>query len=314
MGITLDADLYLLCSMFNINYRKLSDEYSGLSVEEIMKKEAKQGNTAAANFDASILGNPIKFIELFGLQNCGNKYAILSNMNEYDLKELLPLLNQADLVAGLNFFTKDKLIDLIGGLPIEQLVKLTFEMFSPEQLMQYMPEDQLNKVLTSPDMDKDLEIKYLQTLKPEILAQMLEAATGQPVSGSQDVGLDGKADFNVESLMKQISELPDDKFREAMMGIPLANKQNFVLKMAKENPKIFQLFDASAYTNIIDHRRNKEDIVKASIVIQHAQLVEMIKELPRDLTAVVLTQIDTKKFADVLLKSFKNIISQIIAG
>ena len=132
MGITLDADLYLLCSMFNINYRKLSDEYSGLSVEEIMKKEAKQGNTAAANFDASILGNPVKFIELFGLQNCGNKYAILSNMNEYDLKELLPLLNQADLVAGLNFFTKDKLIDLIGGLPIEQLVKLTFEMFSPE--------------------------------------------------------------------------------------------------------------------------------------------------------------------------------------
>jgi hypothetical protein len=31
----------------------------------------------------------------------------------------------------------------------------------------------------------------------------------------------------------------------------------------------------------------------------------MLEELPKDLTAVVLTQIDTKKFADVLLANFK---------
>ena len=314
MGITLNTDIYMLCSMFNISSKKLSNEYFGMSVEEIMQAEAKQGNTAAAKFDSSILNDPAKFIELFGLKDCGNKYAILSNMNEQDLKDLLPLLDQSDLIAGLNFFTKDKLIDLIGGLPMEQLVKLTFEMFSPEQLMQYMPDEQMNKVLTSPEMDKGLEMKYLKTLRPEVLAQMIEAATGQPAAGSNDIGMDGKANFDVENLMNQISGLPDDKFREAMIGMPTVNKQNFILKMGKENPKIFQLFKPDAFTNIINSKKNKEDIIRASSVIKPEQLIGMLKHLPQDLTAVVLTQIDTKKFADILLSSFKNIISQLIAG
>lgn len=314
MGITLDTNIYLLCSMFNISFKKLSNEYSGMTVEEIMKAEAQQGNTAAAKFDTTILNDPIKLIELFGLKDCGNKYAILSNMNEHDLKALLPLLNQSDLMAGLNFFTKEKLIDMIGGLPIEQLVKMTFEMFSPEQLMQYMPEDQMNKVLTSDKMDKGLEKKYLKSLKPEVLAQMLEATTGQPAAGAEDIGADGKANLDGQSLMNQISALPDDKFQEAMINMPSASKKNFILSMSKENPKIFQLFEPKAFTKIINSRKDKEEIVKASHVIKPEQLVKMIKNLPKDLTAIVLTQIDTKKFADILLSSFKNILSQIIAG
>lgn len=314
MGITLNTDIYMLSSMFNISFKKLSNEYFGMSVEEIMQAEAEQGNAAAAKFDSSILNDPAKFIELFGLENCGNKYAILSNMNEQDLEELLPLLEQDDLIAGLNFFTKDKLIDLIADLPIEQLVKLTFEMFPPEKLMQYMPDEQMNQVLTSPEMDKDFEMKYLETLRPEILAQMIEAATGQPAIGSEEAGMDGNTNFDMASLLKQISELPNDKFKEAMIGMPTENKQKFILNMGKENPKVFQLFKPEAYTNIINDKKSKEDIIGAAHVIKPEQLIKMIKQLPQDLTAVVLTQIDTKKFADVLLSGFKNIISQLVAG
>jgi len=313
MGITLNVDTYLLCSMFNISTKKLSGEYSGKSIEEIMQAEAAQGNVAAASFDKEILSDPAKLIEFFKLNNVGNVYSILSNMSEKDLKDLLPKLDKADMVAGLNFFTKDKLLDLVSKLPPEQLVKMVFEMFSPEQLMQLMPETQLNKFLKSDKLDKGMELRYLKSMKPEILAQMLEAATGQQVGTA--TGLDGKMQgLSSSSLSSQIASLPDDKFQEAMQNIPPQNKRDFILKMAKEDPKLFQLFEPSAYANIIGSRKEKQDIVKSASVIDPEQLLKMLQQLPKDLTAVVMTQIDPNKFANVLMTNFKDILSQICAG
>lgn len=312
--ITLDTNIILLCSMFNISYRKLSNEYSGMSVEEIMDTEAAQGNTAAANFDRSILGDPVKLMELFKLNDVGNKYAILSNMNEHDLENLLPLLSQTDLIQGLQFFTKDKLLALVEKLPKEDLVKYAFNMFSQEQVMQMMPDDQLNKVLTSEQLDKNMVQKYLSTLKPEVLAQMYEAATGELINNG-NVGLDGhQIGMNLQDLVSKVSMLPDDKFQDAILSIPTQAKKDFTLKLAQENPNIYLLFDAEAYTNIINMKKDKQDMIKASNVIDSKQLVKMLKDLPRDLTAVVLTQIDPKKFADVLIANFKDILAQVIAG
>lgn len=313
MSITIDTDMYLLCSLFNINYKKIVNEYSGMTIEQIMEAEAAQGNSSAAKFDKEILHNPLKLIELFKLKDPGNKYAILNNMNQQDLEDLLPYLDPADLVVGLNFFNKDKLLDMTEALPKDQLLNLVFQMFSPEQLMQYMPEEQLNKILKSTDMDKNLEIKYLQTLKPEVLAQMLEAATGQPV-GSDNIGLDGKMKLDVKSLISQITLLPDDKFQEAMLNIPTQNKREFVLKLANENPKLYQSIDPYAFTNIIGSKKDKDDIIKAANILDPKQLVKMVGQLPKELTSVVLTQIDTKKFADVLIANFKDILSKIIAA
>lgn len=314
MGINLSIDTNLLCSMFNVSAKKLATEYVGMSIEEIMKVEAASGNADAAKFDASILNDPVKLIELFELKDPGNKFSILSNMNQADLDELLPLLQQSDLITGLNYFTKDKLLNMSEDLPKDQLVAMTFEMFSPEQIMQLMPENQLNKALTNTDMDPGLEKKYLSSLKPEIMAQMIEAATGKPAEGSKDVGLDGKANLDGAALAAQIASLPDDKFQEAMINIPPQNKRDFMLKMAKEDPKIFKMFDSDAYTKIIGSKKEKQDIIKSTKALDPAQLVKMVAKLPKNLTAAVLTQIDTSKFADVLQSKFKEILKQITAG
>lgn len=313
--ITLDTDMYLLCSLFNISSQKLSGQYAGKSVEDIMEAEAAQGNTAAANFDKTVLSDPVKLAELFQLNNVGNKFAILSNMSQQDLEDLLPLLNQQDLLIGLNYFTKDKLLDMDELLPKDQLVRLMLEMFSPEQIMQLMPEEQLNKVLKNPNMDKNLEIKYLATLKPEILAQMYEATTGMPAPTIGNSGnISGSPTFDTQKLLTLIKGLPADKFQEAMINIPPQNKREFVLKIAKEDPKVFLMFDSHSYINIINSEKQKEDIIRASSVIDPEQLVKMLTRLPKDLMAVVLTQIDTQMFAQILVANFKNILSQIVAG
>lgn len=338
MSITIDADKHLLCSLFKINYLKLSNEYQGMSVEEIMKAEAAQGNTAATNYSAEILSNPKKLIELFKLTDTGNKYAILNNMSEHDLDEMLPLLNQADLMQGLNFFTKDKLLKMAEELPKEQLVNYTFQMFSQEQIMQYLPEGQINKMLMSTDMDIDQEKKQLMSVKPQVLAVMLESVMGKPIEELQNPGggvvkelsdktgvkgdkpmitsydMNGQPNYNAQAIYEQLVNLPADKFQDAMLAMPKQNKRDFVGKLAKLNPKLYLAVDAHAYTDIISQRKDKDDLVKASSVLKPEQLIKMLQHLPKDLTAVVLTQIDENKFADKLLAGFKNILRELIAG
>lgn len=338
MSITIDADKQLLCSLFKINYLKISNEYQGMSVEEIMKAEAAQGNSAAANYSTEILSNPRKLIELFKLTDTGNKYAILNNMNEYDLNELLPLLHQQDLMQGLNFFTKDKLLKLVEGLPKDQLVKFVFEMFSQEQVMQFLPENQVDKMLTSTDMDPEQAKKQLSSVKPEVLAMMLEAVMGKsieelqndgggatkelsdltgvkdgkPMIASYDMG--GKPKYDGAAIYEQLINLPSDKFQDALLAMPKQSKRDFVMNLAKQNTRLYLAVDSHAYTQMIHQRKDKDEIIKAANVINQEQLVKMITVLPKDLTAVVLTQIDTNKFADKLLANFKNILKEVVAG
>lgn len=313
--ITLNTDMYLLCSLFNISYKKIASDYSGMSIEQIMKKEAESGNTAAAKFDQAILSDPYKLIELFKLNDPNNKFIILRSMNQQDLQELLPMLKDDDLIQGLQFFNKDKLLDMMGDLPKEQLIKLTLQMIPPEQLMQLMPEDQLNKVLTSTDLDKNDVLKFLPMLKPEILAQMYEGSTGLPAPIESNANsISGNVNYNKEQLLNLITDLPADKFQDALLSMPPANKQAFVLQLAKNDNKLFESIDSDAYISIINNNKDKQDIIRYANVISSDQLVKMVQQLPKDLMSVVLTQIDTKKFADELLSKFKNIISEICAG
>ena len=299
--ITLDTDLYSIYKLFNISAKRLS-EYGNKSLEEIMEAEAASGNTAAASFSTEVLNNPTELAKLFKLSSPENKFAILSNLSDHDLKELVPLLDKSDLVYGLNFFTKDKLLKLMDDLPKEQLLKVVFEMFSPEQVMQMMPDKEMDKFLQSYELDKNMVLKNLKALPPEMLAQIIEAATGKPVQSMEQM-----------DLLKELSTLPPEKYKDAMTAIPRQRKRELILQLTKEKPELFQLFSNEAYVKMISNKE-KPDIVKSCKALDPEQLVKMISQLPQDLLAVVMTQMDTEKFAAMLIKNYKDILSQIVAA
>lgn len=299
--ITLDTNLSLICSMINVSYKKITDEYSGMSVEEILEAEAAQGNTSAANLMNDIMNNPAKLVEIFGLNNLGNKYSILSNMSTNDLDKLLPLLNTEDLTVGLKYFDKEKLLKLISKLPKEELVKFMLEMFPPQKLIEYMPKEQIDNFLQSDDLDKGIVLKHLASLPPEVLAQMLENVTGQPVK-----------DMDPNEMINTLSSLSPKKYKDALVSLPDNFKRALILKIVTEEPKLFQLFDTEGFIKIAN-RKDKPDLIKAAEVIDPKELIKMLKELPKELLAVVLTQMDPQDFAEVLIKDHKDIISQIVA-
>lgn len=314
MGIGIEPNIYLICSAFQIDYAKINKEYSGMTINEIMVEEASQGNDLASKFDEEFLSDPKKLIEFLELNNPSNKFAILSNMNERDLDEVLLLLEPEDLVMGLNFFTKEALLQMIAFLPGEQAAKLTLQMFSPEHLMTLMPREALDEVLERKEVKemKNIEEKCACSLPPEIMAQMIEAVTGEVPAGIKDIGIGGNISFDIETLRNQIKAFNDDEFQESILAIPPAHKQLFMLNLTKEKPEVWTFFNPIYFSNAIAEKKEKDDIIKSSAILEPEYLQQMNQQLPQELLAVVLTQVNTKDFSQLLQKNFKEVIGELI--
>ena len=300
MSLVIDSKLEYLQQILKISPVKMQ-EYATMSVDEILESEAAQGNQQAIKLAQELTTNVNLVMELFDLADTNNKYLILRQMNERQLHVFLPEMEEKDLLQGLFFFTEDKLMKMLEELPSEQLVKTVFEMFSKEQIVQLMPEEQLDKFLTSTDIDKNKILKHIQSIPPEYVAQVLEQITGEGVDNLDSI-----------DLAKKFGELNPLEYKNALTSFQPTQKQQLVLSLGKEHNEWFQLFDANAYTKIINREKQQPEVVKAMNVIEPEYIQEMLKELPNDLLSVVITQIDTEKFAYILMNQFPEIMADII--
>lgn len=301
MSIKINTDIAYLQSRLNISDSKMN-VYQNKTVEEILKAEAAEGNQAAIQLAADMFSDVNQLIELFQLADPENKLIIMQSMTSSQLEKLVPLLEQDDLVQGLNYFTQDSLLDLLKDIPKEELVKTVFEMFSQTQIIEYMPEKELDKLLTGVDMDKQFLLQNLQSLPQMYLQQIVESITGE------------ESDDNSTQLVLQISQFGDLDYKNAIMNLQPAQKKSLTYMITNQQNKLFEKFDTDAYTHIINRERDKDETIKAMNVIKPEYLQRMINELPQDLLSVVTTQIDTEKFADALINKFPELLAQFIAA
>lgn len=302
MGLTIESNLEYLQKRLGISSTVFYEKYSQMSIDEIIEAEAAQGNQAAIALAQEILNNTSLVIELFDLADTNNKYRILREMTSQQLQLFVPQMEEKDMIQGLYFFSDDKLMKMLEELPPEQLVETVFQLFSQEEIVQLMPNQQLDKFLTSTDIDKNKILKHIQSIPEEYVAQVLEQITGEAV----------KDDMNSFDLAKQFGQLNPLEYQDALSAFQPTQKQQLVLSLAKEHNEWFQLFDAHAYTTIINREKQKPEVIKGMSVIEPEHIQKMLEELPNDLLSIVITQIDTEKFAEILMDRMPEIIAQII--
>lgn len=301
MSLVIQSTLEYLQSRLNISPAKMQ-VYADKTIEQILEAEAAEGNQAAIQLAADMFTDPSQLIELFQLADPRNKLVIMQSMTSTQLAKLVPMLEVDDLVQGLQFFTQDSLMDLLKEVPKEELVKTVFEMFSQRQVIEYMPEQELDKLLTGTDMDKNLLLKNLQSLPEMYLQQIIESVTGEEASG------------NASELVLQISQMGDREYKQAIMNLQPLQKQELTLSITSSEPKLYEKFSTDAYTHIIMRERQKDETIKSMGVIKPEYLQRMMDNLPQDLLAVVVTQIDTEKFADALITKFPELLAKFVAG
>ena len=301
MSLVIDSNLEYLQNILHISKVTFEEKYANMSVDEILEAEAAQGNQQAIELAQELTTNTSLVMQLFDLADTNNKYMILREMSAQQLQAFLPEMEENDLLQGLYFFTEDKLMKMLEELPAEQLVNTVFQMFSKEEVVQLLPEEQLDKFLTSHDIDKNKILKHMQSIPEEYVAQVLEQITGEAQEGQDSI-----------DLSKKFSQLNPLEYQDALKAFQPTQKQQLVLSLGKEHEEWFQLFDANAYTKVINREKQQPEVVKAMSVIEPEYIQNMITELPNDLLSIVITQIDTEKFADILMNQFPEGMAEII--
>ena len=301
MSLVIDSNLEYLQNILHISKVTFEEKYANMAVDEIIEAEAASGNQQAIELAQELTTNTSLVMELFDLADTNNKYMILRELTAQQLEVFLPEMEEKDLLQGLFFFTQDKLMKMLEELPAEQLVNTAFELFSQEEIVQLMPEEQLDKFLTSTDIDKNKILKHMQSIPPEYVAQVLEQITGESHENMDSI-----------DLSKEFGELNPLEYQDALKAFQPTQKQQLVLSLGKEHEEWFQLFDAHAYTTIMNREKQQPEIIKGMSVIEPEYIQNMIEELPNDLLSLVITQMDTEKFAEILMDEFPEVIAEII--
>lgn len=300
MSIKIDTNLAYLQSRLNISDDRWQ-MYAEKTLEEILEAEAAAGNQEAVKLAADMFTDVNQLIELFQLGDVNNKLVILSEMNSEQLKKLIPMLEEKDLVQGLNFFTKTGLLNMLKDIPKKELLNSVFEMFSEEQLVDKLPERELDRLFKSTELDKGFVLANISCLQTMYIQQILESVTGQETEGSK------------QDLILQLGQLSDSQYQKALTNLHPTQKRELTFQLTSRNKNLYQVFDTTAYAKIIEREKNKDDIVQSMGAIKPEYLEKMIEKLPDDLMSVVLTQVDTTKFADALINKFPELLAQLVA-
>lgn len=301
MSLVIDSNLEYLQNILHISQVTFEEKYANMSVDEIIEAEAASGNQYAIELAQELTSNTSLIMELFDLADTENKYMILRELTAQQLQVFLPEMEESDMLQGLFYFSQDKLMKMLEELPSEQLVNTAFELFSKEEIVKLMPDEQLDKFLTSTDIDKNKILKHMQSIPPEYVAQVLEQITGESHENMDSI-----------DLSKEFGQLNPLEYQDALKAFQPTQKQQLVLSLGKEHEEWFQLFDAHAYTTIMNREKQQPEIVKAMSVIDPEYIQNMITELPNDLLSLVITQMDTEKFAEILKDEFPEVIAEII--
>jgi hypothetical protein len=288
MTISLNTDQYHLMNKLNITTSRMRD-YSDKSVDEIINAEAESGNTVAKDYGRKLFGNVDELIETFQLSDPSNKYNILNQMSAEQREKVLELLDDEDMVIGLNFFTQEKLEQMLGKVSVAESAGVALEAFSLPQIIAMMPEEELEQFFMSSDIPKESFSAQLKNLDPELLIQLAESITGKAADQS-----------DASKLIHQISSLPDKQFKEIMASLDGEIQQSVIYQMANEDKNVLLHFSNQAYTDMVANLQ-KPDMVKSMIALDSESLQRMTKQLPEDLFSIVATQIDTRQFAQLLI-------------
>lgn len=301
MSIVINTDLSFIVQRLHISPEKMQTCYASKSVEEIIEQEAEEGNQEAILFAKEIFTNPIMLVKIFQLADTENKLQFLKEMSAQELKEFLPLMEEEDLNEGLYLFDMNQLMNMLKNVPPEQLVKTVFEMFSKEQIMLYLPEEQLDKFLEDPDIDKGRIMQQLYLIPQTYLAQMYEAVSGENSDRTSS-----------NELLAKIGNLNSMQFTDALRSMNSYAKQKLTMDIADTHIEYYQKFDADAYTNMIRAHKFQPEAAQAMHVLEPEEKIKMLGRLPEDLLSIVITQMDAKIFAEQIIKEHPQLLAKAI--
>jgi len=296
--IAIDTNIYQLQNVLNLSNRRMKD-YASSTIDEILEAEAAQGNTNALTYARKLYNNTSEVIDLFRLFDPENKFQLIQEMTGKQRDAILPMLDIEDMVMGMQFFTKVKLLTMLEDIEPEEMVRLMLNTFNLEEIMLLMPEDELQNFFTNKEVRKEDVAKFLKTLPPELMQQLMESLTGEP-------------SFKVNStdVINQITSLGEQDYEAVMASIDPFILRQIIFSMSAQDSRYMELFDNEVYIGMLNTLM-KPDLIKPMEVLEKETLMKMLEEMDESYLSIVMVQVDTQMFAEYLMKDCETLLEQI---
>ena len=221
-------------------------------------------------------------------------------MNPVDLKYILPLLSEEDLVMGLSFFKQDYILKMLENVSVYELANSALEFFPLEELLKMFDEEDYAMFFMNDELEKEVVMEQIRSLPEDIMQIFIESVTGQP-----------QEDVDANELMTNIESLDDDKFKKFTAALPIEVQMQLAYQLIIDNRERLLMFQPESYIKVLG-KLQKPDMIKSLIGLNKYSLIMMNAELPRDLMAVVGAQADATDFARFIQKNGKSIIGKAL--
>lgn len=300
MSLIIDANMKLFADRIGITSSRMIEDYGLSTIDEIIEAETEKGNAAAYNYAIEIGESPAKLIQTLQLHSTENRFRILDSMNPVDLKYILPLLSEQDLVMGLSFFKQDYILKMLENVSVYELANSALEFFPLEELLKMFDEEDYAMFFMNDELEKEVVMEQIRSLPEDIMQIFIESVTGQP-----------QEDVDANELMTNIESLDDDKFKKFTAALPIEVQMQLAYQLIIEDKERLLMFQPESYIKVLG-KLQKPDMIKSLIGLNKYSLIMMNAELPRDLMAVVGAQADATDFARFIQKNGKSIIGKAL--
>lgn len=288
--VNMDIDVELLTQYAYL----LTNQQAGKT-----SKSDKSKKTGAAKFYEKPNYNSSQLVKDLNLSDPKVRYQLIKMMKSSDLSYLLKRLPKKQLLLAMKFFTKEKLAKILGSIPQEEIIKVLKNMYSNKQIMEMLPEATLKKFLASDKIDKKNVMEYLKQLSPQELNKMYEEATGQRMNTS-----------NKNDMLQQINALKPEKFLEAIQSLPKKHLVGLSAHLLKEQPELFKEIPTERLSECFQ-KSFKGDMIQGMAALDKELLTNIAQSLPPQLIQQVVTMIDPKDLADVLLQNCTDLLGKL---
>ena len=300
MSLIIDANMKLFADRIGITSSRMIEDYGLSTIDEIIEAETEKGNAAAYNYEIEIGESPAKLIQTLQLHSTENRFRILNSMNPVDLKYILPLLSEEDLVMGLSFFKQDYILKMLENVSVYELANSALEFFPLEELLKMFDEEDYAMFFMNDELEKEVVMEQIRSLPEDIMQIFIESVTGQP-----------QEDVDANELMTNIESLDDDKFKKFTAALPIEVQMQLAYQLIIDDRERLLMFQPESYIKVLG-KLQKPDMIKSLIGLNKYSLIMMNAELPRDLMAVVGSQADATDFARFIQKNGKSIIGKAL--
>lgn len=300
MSLIIDANMKLFADRIGITSSRMIEDYGLSTIDEIIEAETEKGNAAAYNYAIEMGESPAKLIQTLQLHSTENRFRILDSMNPVDLKYILPLLSEQDLVMGLSFFKQDYILKMLENVSVYELANSALEFFPLEELLKMFDEEDYAMFFMNDELEKEVVMEQIRSLPEDIMQIFIESVTGQP-----------QEDVDANELMTNIESLDDDKFKKFTAALPIEVQMQLAYQLIIEDKERLLMFQPESYIKVLG-KLQKPDMIKSLIGLNKYSLIMMNAELPRDLMAVVGAQADATDFARFIQKNGKSIIGKAL--